>query len=279
MSGDELAIRAFEQAKRLGAEILVTRNIAHIDAVTRTVVLDDGEALRARTVILATGVAWRRLAIDGFDGFIGKGIYYGAARSEASNTQGLDVHLIGAGNSAGQAALFFASYARSVTLLVRGESLESSMSHYLIEQVRAKANVRVLTRSEVAGVDGDGHLAAIDIADRRGGSQERQTCGGLFVFIGADAQTAWLPSEIARDARGYILTGTDIPELARRLAGRDPYLLETSVPRDLRVRRRSFEPRQACRVGRRRREHGHRVRASISATHRIQAPVKHCSSH
>jgi thioredoxin reductase (NADPH) len=228
VSGDELAIRALDQAKRLGAEILVTRNIERIDTKTRTVVLDDGEALRARTVILATGVAWRRLAIDGFDRFIGKGIYYGAARSEASNTQGLDVYLIGAGNSAGQAALFFASYARSVTLLVRGESLESSMSHYLIEQVRAKANVHALTRTEVTGVHGDGHLAAIDIADRRSGNQERRPCGGLFVFIGADAQTEWLPGEIARDARGYVLTGIDVP--SRESRDRDPYLLETSVP-------------------------------------------------
>jgi thioredoxin reductase (NADPH) len=230
VSGDELAMRALQQARRLGAEILVTRNIARIDTPTRTVVLDDGEALRARTVILATGVSWRRLAIDGFDRFIGKGIYYGAARSEAGNTQGLDVHLVGAGNSAGQAALFFASYARSVTLLVRGEALESSMSHYLIEQVRAKPNVRVRTRAEVAGVHGDGHLAAIDIADRRAGTAQREECGGLFVFIGADAQTEWLPAEIARDARGYILTGVDIPEDARGERDRDPYLLETSVP-------------------------------------------------
>ena len=230
VSGDELAIRALEQAKRLGAEILVTRNIARIDTRMRTVVLDDGEALRARTVILATGVAWRRLAIDGFDRFIGKGIYYGAARSEASNTQGLDVYLIGAGNSAGQAALFFASYARSVTLLVRGDALESSMSHYLVEQVRTKPNVHVLTRTEVVGVHGDGHLASIEIADRRSGDVQRKECGGLFVFIGADAQTEWLPGDIARDGRGYVLTGVDVPQSARALRERDPYLLETSVP-------------------------------------------------
>jgi thioredoxin reductase (NADPH) len=201
VSGDELAIRALEQAKRLGAEILVTRNIARIDTGTRTVMLDDGEALCARTVILATGVTWRRLAIDGFDRFIGKGIYYGAARSEASNTQGLDVHLIGAGNSAGQAALFFASYARSVTLLVRGDALESSMSHYLVEQVRTKPNVRVLTRTEVVGVHGDGHLAAIDLADRGKGTVQRTDCGGLFVFIGADAQTEWLAKPTSRATR------------------------------------------------------------------------------
>jgi thioredoxin reductase (NADPH) len=230
VSGDELAIRALQQAKRLGAEILVTRNIARIDPATHAVVLDDGEALRTRTVILATGVAWRRLVIDGFDRFIGKGIYYGAARSEASNTQGLDVCLIGAGNSAGQAALFFASYARTVTLVVRGEALEKSMSHYLIEQVRAKANVQVLLRSEVAAVHGDVHLTAIDVVDRASGTVQRRDCGGLFVFIGADAQTDWLPLEIARDARGYVLTGGDVVKDARWSRKRDPYLLETSVP-------------------------------------------------
>ena len=135
VSGDELASRALQQARRLGAEILVTRSVAHIDSATRQVYLDGDDIVRARTIILATGVTWRRLAIDGFDRLIGKGIYYGAARSEASATHGLDVHLIGTGNSAGQAALFFANHARRVTLVVRGDSLEKSMSRYLIEQL------------------------------------------------------------------------------------------------------------------------------------------------
>ena len=229
VSGDELAIRALQQAKRLGAEILVTRSIARIDPATRAVGLDDGEMLRARTVILATGVTWRRLLIDCFDRYIGKGIYYGAARSEASNVQGLDVCLVGAGNSAGQAALFFASYARSVTLLVRGDALEKSMSHYLVEQVRAKRNVQILLRTEVAAVHGDGHLTSIDVVERPNGTVQPRDCGGLFVFIGADAQTDWLPAEIARDARGYVLTGAEVPKEAWPRK-RDPYLLETSVP-------------------------------------------------
>src|SRR5207244_4217302 len=134
VSGDELASRALQQARRFGAEILVTRSVRHIDPATREVFLDGDEVVRARTVILATGVTWRRLAIDGFDRLIGKGVYYGAARSEASATHGLDVHLIGGGNSAGQAALYFANHARMVTLVVRGDSLEKSMSRYLIEQ-------------------------------------------------------------------------------------------------------------------------------------------------
>src|SRR5262249_41401936 len=128
VSGDELASRALQQAKRLGAEILVTRSVMRFDAATRQVFLDGNEILRGRTFILATGVSWRRLAVEGFDKFIGKGVYYGASRSEVSATQGLDIHLIGAGNSAGQAAIYFSNYARRVTLIVRGTCLEDSMS-------------------------------------------------------------------------------------------------------------------------------------------------------
>ena len=230
VSGDELAVRALDQAKRLGAEILVTRKILRLDPRTRQVVLDGDEVLRARTIILATGVSWRRLAIEGIDRLIGKGVYYGAARSEASNTQGLDVFLIGAGNSAGQAALYFASHARSVTLVVRGDSLEKTMSRYLVDQVRTHPGVQVALQAEVRAVHGDDHLAEIDVVDRSSGAVQRRGCGGLFVFIGADAETEWLPPDIARDARGYVLTGADLTKGGRWSATRDPYLLETSVP-------------------------------------------------
>jgi thioredoxin reductase (NADPH) len=188
VSGDELASRALQQAKRLGAEILVTRSVARIDPRTRHVHLDGEDVIRSRTVILATGVSWRRLTVPGFEKLIGKGIYYGAARSEASNTNGLDVHLIGAGNSAGQAALYFANHARSVTLVVRGESLEKSMSHYLIEQLAGKSNVGVRLGAEVVAAHGEQHLTAIDIRDASGETR-RCDCAGLFVFIGADAET------------------------------------------------------------------------------------------
>ena len=230
VSGDELASRALKQAARLGAEILVTRSVASIDPVTRQVYLDGGDAVMARTVILATGVAWRRLAIAGFDRLAGKGIYYGAARSEAAGTHGVDVHLIGAGNSAGQAALFFAHHAKSVTLVVRGDSLEKSMSRYLIDQLGGKENVKVLLRSEVAAAHGDASLAAIDIRDGVSGETRRHNSGGLFVFIGADAETEWLPADIARDAKGYVLTGDDVVKARRWSHDRDPYLLESSVP-------------------------------------------------
>ena len=144
VSGDELASRALQQARRLGAEILVTRSITRIDAATRQVHLDGGDVLRARTIILACGVAWRQLSIEGFDRLAGKGIFYGAARSEAANTHGLDVHIVGAGNSAGQAAMFFSTHARSVTILCRGETLEKSMSRYLVDQLASRSNIRVL---------------------------------------------------------------------------------------------------------------------------------------
>ena len=230
VSGDELASRALQQAKRLGAEILVTRSVARIDPASREVYLDGEDVVRARTVILATGVTWRRLAIDGFDRLIGKGIYYGAARSEAGATHGLDVYLVGAGNSAGQAALYFANHARRVTLVVRSDSLEKGMSRYLIEQLRAKSNVTVELRSEVVAAHGDPNLAAIDIRDNATAKVRRHDCGGLFVFIGADAETGWLPVEVARDARGYVLTGDDVVKAGRWSLDRDPYLLESSIP-------------------------------------------------
>jgi thioredoxin reductase (NADPH) len=229
ISGDELALRALRQAKRLGAEILITCNIERIDCDQRAIHLDGGEVLWAKTIIIATGVSWRRLPIEGFDRLIGKGIYYGAARSEAGASQGQDVHLIGAGNSAGQAAMFFANHARTVTLIVRGDSLEKSMSQYLINQIRSKDNINVALHSEVKGLHGDDHLTAIDIHGRDG-TVRHETCGGLFVFIGADAETAWLPAEIARDMKGYVLTGADAMKTGLWPGDRDPYLLETTVP-------------------------------------------------
>jgi thioredoxin reductase (NADPH) len=230
VSGDELASRALQQARRLGAEILVTRTIERIDATTRNVHLDGGDVLRARTIILACGVAWRRLPIEGFDRLAGKGIAYGAARSDAAATHGLDVHIVGAGNSAGQAALFFANHARSVTILCRSETLDKSMSRYLIDQLEARANIDVRYRTEVVAAHGDASLESIDVHDAASGEASRLETGGLFLFIGADAETAWLPSEVALDERGFVLTGSDLRDAGRWSVDRDPYLLETSVP-------------------------------------------------
>jgi thioredoxin reductase (NADPH) len=230
VSGDELASRALQQARRLGAEILVTRSILRLDAASRQLHLDGGDVLRARTIILACGVAWRQLSIDGFDRLAGKGIFYGAARSEAPNTHGLDIHIIGAGNSAGQAALFFSTHARSVTVLCRGEGLEKSMSRYLIDQIATRPNIQSMPRSEVKAVHGELSLEAIDIHRSDTGETSRVDSGGLFIFIGADAQTDWLPPEIALDERGFVLTGNEMRAAADWTPDRDPYLLETSVP-------------------------------------------------
>jgi thioredoxin reductase (NADPH) len=230
VSGDELASRALQQARRLGAEILVTRSILRIEAATRQLHLDGGDVLRARTIILACGVAWRHLSIDGFDRLAGKGISYGAARSEAPNAHGIDVHIVGAGNSAGQAALFFSTHARSVTILCRGDRLEKSMSRYLIDQVAVRPNIHTRFGVEVAAVHGDLSLEAIDIRDAATAATTRLESGGLFIFIGADAQTEWLPPEIALDRRGYVLTGSDMRAAGGWPLDRDPYLLETNVP-------------------------------------------------
>jgi thioredoxin reductase (NADPH) len=228
VSGDELAMRALQQARRLGAEILVTRSVTRIDVSRRQVHLDGGDVLNARTIILASGVAWRHLPIEGFDLLVGKGISYGAARSEASTVHGLDVQIVGAGNSAGQAALFFANHARSVTILCRGGAIEKSMSRYLIDQLGARPNIDIRLHTEVVAVYGDTALTAIDVVDASNGERERLDSGGLFIFIGANAETGWLPEEIAVDQRGYVLTGADVPE--GTIHDRDPFLLETSVP-------------------------------------------------
>ena len=229
VSGEDLSSRALQQARRLGAEILVTRSITRIDAATRQLHLDGGDVLQARTIILACGVTWRRLAIDGFDRLAGKGIFYGAARSEAANTHGLDIQIIGAGNSAGQAAMFFSSHARSVTILYRGETLEKSMSQYLVDQLKTRPNIRVQYQSQVVAAHGETTLEGIDVRAATG-ETTRLASGGLFIFIGADAETAWLPPEIALDQKGYVLTGPDARATRRWQLDRDPYLLETSVP-------------------------------------------------
>jgi thioredoxin reductase (NADPH) len=230
VSGDDLASRALQQAKRLGAEIVVTRRVEAIDPAELTVRLDGGDVLRTRSIVLAMGVEWRRLELDSVDRLVGSGVYYGAARSDAGLAQGNDVYLIGAGNSAGQAAIFFSSHARSVTLLVRGESLAASMSQYLIEQIATKANIQVETRSEVVAVHGDEQLEAIEVIDRRAGTTSRRDTTALFVLIGADAATDWLPAEIARDEHGFVLTGADAMKAGQWKADREPFALETSAP-------------------------------------------------
>jgi len=237
VSGDDLGARALAQARRFGVEILVARHAAAVshDDEALAVVLDDGEQIAVRSIVLATGVTWRALEIPGADALVGRGVYYGAARTEALATSGRDIFLVGGGNSAGQAAMFFADYARKVTLLCRGHTLAASMSHYLIAQLETKANVEIRVRSQVVGVEGVDHLQAIVVEDRDSRERHRYETDALFVFIGADAETAWLPPALIRDARGYVCTGRDVLDLVRKHEGtwpvrRDPYLLETSIP-------------------------------------------------
>jgi thioredoxin reductase (NADPH) len=230
VSGDELADRALRQARRLGAEILVTREIVRIDPATRHVQLDGGDVLRARTIVLACGVVWRRLAVDGGEQLAGRGVSYGAARSDAPSMHGRDVHIVGAGNSAGQAALSFSTHARSVTLLCRGNGLEKSMSRYLIDQLGTHPNISVIPRVEVVALHGDTALEAIEVGSPGTSETAWLRSDGLFIMIGADAETGWLPPEIARDANGYVLTGSDVAASGRWGLERDPYLLETTVP-------------------------------------------------
>jgi thioredoxin reductase (NADPH) len=239
VAGDELGNRALQQAKRFGAEIVVARDVVGVAAdprdSTRALVLDGDNRVEARTIVIANGVSWRKLEVVGAEAFVGRGVYYGAARTEALGTRGLDIFLIGGGNSAGQAAMFFANYARTVTILIRGATLTSSMSHYLIEQLATKSNVTIEAMSQVVGIEGAEHLEAIVIENRRSGVRRRADAQALFVFIGADADTAWLPPTVIRDERGYVCTGRDVVDLVERRQGtwplaRDPYLLETSVP-------------------------------------------------
>jgi thioredoxin reductase (NADPH) len=229
IAGDDLANRALQQAKRFGTEILVTRNVISIESTSdeHTIELDGGERVKARAVVIATGVTWRELDADGAAELVGRGVYYGAAQTEALGARGKDVFLIGGGNSAGQAAMFFANYARSVTLLVRGSSLEKSMSYYLIAQLATKRNISVETDTTVVRVSGSAHLESLTIRLETTGATTQRSADALFVFIGADAETAWMPAQLERDAHGYLLTGRDIEHWTYPRA---PFLLETSGP-------------------------------------------------
>ena len=203
----------------------------------------------------------------GSTGWPGKGIFYGAARSEAPNTHGLDIHIIGAGNSAGQAAMFFSTHARSVTILCRGAGLDKSMSRYLIDQIATRPNISLLSRSQVAAVHGDASLEAIDVHNSETGATTRLESGGLFIFIGADARREWLPPEIALDERGFVLTGPEMRANAQLGARARPVPPRDQRPRHLRLRRRAPRARQACGVRGRRGQHGDRLRPPVPARH------------
>jgi thioredoxin reductase (NADPH) len=236
LSGAELTRRALLQATRFGVELLFPHEVTRIsvEGSARLVHLADGAVLSAHTLLLATGVSYRTLDVPGSERLQGAGIYYGAGMSEAQLCRDQDVYLVGGANSAGQAALYFARYARSVTLLVRGPSLEESMSQYLIEQIAATPRITVLTSTRVAEVKGETHLEAITISTTESSETQALPTSALFVFIGATPQTDWLDGVVERDDHGYLLSGLDLLQDGHRPAGwtleRDPFPLETSVP-------------------------------------------------
>ncbi|HEY8773049.1 MAG TPA: FAD-dependent oxidoreductase [Gaiellaceae bacterium] len=231
IGGDDLTRRACEQAWLFGANLVFAQEARSIRASGEELVVQvaDGQEVAARTVMLATGVSWRRLGIPKLERLIGAGVFYGAAASEARAMQGKHVSVVGGGNAAGQAAAHLAKYADEVTLLVRGDSLEQSMSEYLIAELGGRPNVSVRLGVELVDGEGEEHLLAVVVRDRSSGTFERIPTAGLFVMIGAEPHTEWLDGTVERDDRGFILTGNDLDPDSWPLE-RAPMLFETSLP-------------------------------------------------
>jgi len=234
VSGQQLADRARRQALKFGAELLSSRKVTRLEprGQARVVGFKDGGEIAAHAVILATGVTYRRLEAPGLDDFVGRGVYYGAALTEAPSCQGSEVHIVGAANSAGQAAVYLAGFASKVHLLVRSDGLEKSMSHYLIEQIQAIGTIEVHLETHVTGGHGDGHLERLSLSTK--GEAWTADAQRLFVFIGAEPCTTWLGDTIERDEKGFVLTGPDLVQDGRRPRNwtlrREPYFLETNLP-------------------------------------------------
>jgi thioredoxin reductase (NADPH) len=236
VSGAQLTDRARRQAVKFGAEILTTRDVTGLEArgSARIVSFGDGSEVAAHAVIVATGVSYRDLDAPGVAELSGRGVYYGSAATEAADCADRDVFIVGGANSAGQAASFFSRYAKSVTLVVRGDSLERGMSHYLIEQLNALENVSVRLGTVVDEAHGDGHLECLSLRHLPTGATEQVQASHVFIFIGAQPRTDWLAGVLDRDPRGFLLTGPDLLVDGQRprgwFADRDPWPLEASVP-------------------------------------------------
>lgn len=233
LSGADLTHRALAQVTRFGAELVLAREVTALEArgPARVVLYEEGgesAAIEARAVIVATGVSYRRLAAEGVDALTGRGVYYGADATEAAQCAGDDVYLVGAANSAGQAALNLAKHAGRVVLLVRGPSIAATMSQYLVDRITATENIEVRTTSEVVAVGGTGHLECLTVSHRDSGAREVVFASWLFIFIGAEPRTEWLGETVARDGHGFVVTGPDVG--AGWPLERAPYSLETSVP-------------------------------------------------
>jgi len=236
LSGTDLARRAVAQARRLGAEIVAPQEAVQVRAEGpyRIITLADGNEISCHAMVISTGVQWRKLNVPGIDRLQGAGVYYGAGSTEAISCRDEDVYIVGGANSAGQAAMNFARYARSVVMLVRGESLGATMSQYLINDISQTPNIRVEYGMQVVAVHGEEKLEALSISCARSGTVDRVPATSVFVFIGAQPRTDWLDGFVERDKNGFILTGPDLPREGKRPAGwtleREPFLLETSVP-------------------------------------------------
>ena len=236
LSGTDLARRAVAQARRLGAEIVAPQEAVKVRAEGpyRIITLADGNEISCHAMVISTGVQWRKLNVPGIDRLQGAGVYYGAGSTEAISCRDEDVYIVGGANSAGQAAMNFARYARSVVMLVRGESLGATMSQYLINDISQTPNIRVEYGMQVVAVHGEEKLEALSISCARSGTVDRVPATSVFVFIGAQPRTDWLDGFVERDKNGFILTGPDLPREGKRPAGwtleREPFLLETSVP-------------------------------------------------
>lgn len=236
LSGGELARRAITQARRFGAELISVNEVSGLEVrdSVRLVRLSDGTELSAHAIVIATGVSYLRLGAPGIDEFAGRGVYYGAATTEVRRTTGADVYIVGGANSAGQAAVYCAQFCNSVTLLIRADNLEKGMSQYLIDQIRGIPNIHVRLQAEVVAARGGDHLEYITIANRATGEQEEYPANFVFIFIGAQPHTDWVGPSVARDSRGFILSGLDLLDAGARPPGwrpdRDPFPLETSVP-------------------------------------------------
>ena len=235
LSGADLARRASDQARRFGVKILVPQQITQLrtEGPYKHLKLDGGQALSCHALLLAMGVSWHRLPAPGAEELEGRGIYYGAAMTEALGCKDEDVYIVGAANSAGQAALYFARYARRVFMLVRGPALNLKMSQYLVDRIESSSKIEVRCRTEVTGCHGQKRLEGLTLSDRESGSIEEVKTGLLFAFIGAAPRTEWLGGQLARDGRGFILTGPDLkPEEHMKdwPLERPPYLLETNIP-------------------------------------------------
>jgi thioredoxin reductase (NADPH) len=236
VSGAQLTDRASRQATKFGTEILTAQDVTGLSAEgsAHVVSFGDGSRVAAHAVVIATGVSYRDLNAPGISELSGRGVYYGSASTEAEACADEDVYIVGGANSAGQAALFYAKTAKSVTLLVRGDSLERGMSHYLVQQLQATDNVAIRLCTTVDEVHGDEHLEGLSLRDLPSGRLDRVDASHLFVFIGAEPRTDWLQDVVMRDKGGFLLTGPDLIVDGERppgwLADRDPWLLETSVP-------------------------------------------------